>query len=90
MRYRLLLGYLRHFLSVGGDLFTESGDRTPHGWLVIAAFMEMGDLKGISELLVGLDLDAPGGLKAGPRSTFLTPLHYPSARKVAGVAMPMY
>jgi hypothetical protein len=33
---------------------------------VTAAFMEMGNLKGISELLVGLDLDAPGGLKAGP------------------------
>jgi hypothetical protein len=61
-----LLGYLRHFLSLGGDLFTDSGDRTPRGWLVIAAFMEMGNLKGISELLVGLDLDAPGGLKAGP------------------------
>ncbi|SCB53503.1 Ferritin-like [Bradyrhizobium yuanmingense] len=66
LRYRLLLGYLWHFLSLGGELFTDVGDRTPHGWLVIATFMEMSNLKAISELLVGLDLDAPGGPKAGP------------------------
>lgn len=66
LRYRLLLGYLWHFLSSGGDLFAPTGDRSAHGWLVIATFYEMSHLKAISELLVTLDLDAAGGTKAGP------------------------
>jgi hypothetical protein len=67
LRYRLLLGYLWHFLSSGGDLFAPNGDRTAHGWLIIATFHEMSHLKAISELMVGLDLDAAGTRrKAGP------------------------
>jgi len=67
LRYRLLLEFLWHFLSTSGPLFTANGDRTPHGWLVIAVFHEMSHVKSLSELLVCLDLDAAGSsLKAGP------------------------
>jgi rubrerythrin len=66
LRYRLLLGYLWHFLSVGGDRFAPNGDRTAHGWLVAATFYEMSHVKELSELLVGLDLDTTGASKAGP------------------------
>ncbi len=66
LRYRLLLGYLWHFLSSGGDLFSPNGDRTERGWLIIETFYEMSHLKAISELLVGLDIDSAGSGKAGP------------------------
>ncbi|WP_181150028.1 ferritin-like domain-containing protein [Ensifer aridi] len=66
LRYRLLLGYLRHFLSLNEPLFTSDGDRTPHGWLVMATFLEMSHMKSISELLVGLDLHEAGAARAGP------------------------
>jgi hypothetical protein len=66
LRYRQLLGYLWHFLSTGGDLFTTNGDRTPHGWLIIATYYEMSHIKGISELLIQLPLDGGGTTKAGP------------------------
>ncbi|MCA6112194.1 hypothetical protein [Bradyrhizobium cenepequi] len=65
LRYRLLLGYLWHFLSSDGDLFSPNGSRTSHGWLVSATFSEMSHLKSIGELLVELDLEE-SGLKAGP------------------------
>lgn len=67
LRYRLLLKYLWHFLRISGPLFTTGGDRTPHGWLVIATFHEMSHVKEVSELLVRLDLDGTGSmLRAGP------------------------
>jgi hypothetical protein len=67
LRYRLLLGFLWHFLSTSGPLFGQGGDRTGRGWLVIATFHEMSHVQAISQLLVRLDLDDGGnGRKAAP------------------------
>ena len=66
LRYRLLLGYLWHFLHTEHELFTPAGDRTGRGWLVIWTFYEMSHVKAAGELLVRLDLDETGaGGKAG-------------------------
>jgi hypothetical protein len=67
LRYRLLLGFLWHFLGTSGPLFGPSGDRTGHGWLVIATFHEMSHVQAIGQLLVRLDRDdSENGLKAAP------------------------
>ncbi|MEP7337908.1 MAG: ferritin-like domain-containing protein, partial [Acidobacteriota bacterium] len=75
LRYRLLLAYLSHFLRLDQQRYTDSGDRTPRGLLLIWTFNEMRRLKKLAEKLVQLPKDKredetqpfpPDALNAGP------------------------
>lgn len=72
LRYRMLLGYLSHFLRLDQDLYLDEpgdrrGDRTARGLLLIWTFDEMRRLKKIATKLVQLPKDdPPSPLHAGP------------------------
>lgn len=72
LRYRLLLGYLSHFLRSNRSLYIAQegpalGDRTERGLLLIWTFNEMRRLKKIADKLVRLPRDiAATGVNAGP------------------------
>lgn len=72
LRYRLLLGYLSHFLRLSQELYVAGpgarrGDRTARGLLLIWTFNEMRRLKKIAGKLVQLPRDDPlGDTHAGP------------------------
>lgn len=72
LRYRLLLGYLSHFLRLDQELYVSDqgarrGDRTARGLLLIWTFNEMHRLKKIAGKLVQMPLDdPPGDTRAGP------------------------
>jgi Ferritin-like len=67
LRYRLLLGQLEHFLRQDGPRYTDDGDRTARGLLLIGTFDEMRHLSKIAGKLVQLPLTDPAGaLRAGP------------------------
>jgi hypothetical protein len=72
LRYRLLLGYLSHFLRLNQELYVtgpgaQQGDRTARGLLLIWTFNEMRRLKKIAIKLVQLPRDdPPGDTHAGP------------------------
>ena len=72
LRYRLLLGYLSHFLRLSQELYVtgpgpQRGDRTARGLLLIWTFDEMRRLKKIAGKLVQLPRhDPPDGTHAGP------------------------
>jgi hypothetical protein len=71
LRYRLLLGYLQHFLRSDEPLFVadgdSQGDRTARGLLALRAFDEMRHLRKIAGKLVQLPLHEPGDpARAGP------------------------
>jgi rubrerythrin len=59
-RYRLLLAYLMHFLSVNGVRYVQDGpdkgDRAPRGFLLMWTFDEMRYVKKLAEKLVQLPL----------------------------------
>jgi hypothetical protein len=72
LRYRLLLGYLSHFLRLNQELYVPDqgarrGDRTARGLLLIWTFNEMRRLKKIAGKLVQMPLNnPPGDTHAGP------------------------
>jgi rubrerythrin len=72
LRYRLLLGYLSHFLRLRQELYVAGpgprrGDPTSRGLLLIWTFNEMRHLKKIAGKLVQLPRDDPPAVtRAGP------------------------
>ena len=71
LRYRLLIGFLTHFLRITGRRYVPEGpgkgDRTPRGFLLLWAFDEMRHLKKLAAKLVRLPLRDPyDGVNAGP------------------------
>jgi hypothetical protein len=52
LRYRMLLGFLHHFLLLPDPLFEANGDRTPKGLLQSYAFREMRRLATIGQRLM--------------------------------------
>ncbi len=53
-RYRLLLGFLSHFLQTPGPIYTATGERTARGYLLTWAFFEMRNLALIQKRIVQL------------------------------------
>jgi hypothetical protein len=78
MRYRILLGCLRHSLLLDTATYEGSGDRTPKGLLQYWTFSEMRRIKKIAEKLVELPKDDTGVLRAGPPFELPYSLRLPS------------
>ena len=71
LRYRLLLGFLIHFLRITGRRYvssgTDKGDRTPRGLLLLWTFDEMRHLKKVAQKMVRLPLKSNyDGVTSGP------------------------
>jgi hypothetical protein len=88
LRYRLLLGYLLHFLRSPGPRYLsagpDKGDRTPRGLLLKGAFDEMRHLQKIAVKLVRLPLnDEASGQNAGPPFQLPYTLALPDANQAS-------
>ncbi len=83
LRYRMLLGFLAHFLQSDGELFestpADSGDRTPRGLLLIWTFYEMRRVRKIALKLVTMPKDENGDVNAGPPFELPYTLNLPSS-----------